>query len=60
MFGIGGAGILQFSSGGFHRWAQTGAEVPSDSFSGLFLFFLVPLLIGLALYLFSRDSRPAG
>ncbi len=58
MFGIGGAGILQFSSGGFQRWAQTRAESPSDSFSALFVFFLVPLLAGLALYLFARDSRP--
>jgi sugar phosphate permease len=58
MFGIGGAGILQFSSGPFQRWAQAHAETPSGSFSALFLFFLVPLFIGLALYLFSRDLRP--
>jgi len=59
MFGIGGAGILQFSSGGFERWVQAGGATPAASFSALFLFFLVPLLIGLALYLFSRDAPVA-
>jgi MFS family permease len=59
MFGIGGAGILQFSSGAVQRWAQEGSANPADSFSVLFLFFLIPLLAGLALYLFSKDTRPA-
>ncbi len=59
MFGIGGAGILQFSSGGFERWMQGSGGPPAASFSALFLFFLVPLAAGLALYLFSRDARSA-
>lgn len=60
MFGIGGTGILQFSSGGVHHWAQGRSEAPADSFAALFLFFLAPLVLGLVLYLFSRDARPAG
>ncbi|WP_413869786.1 MFS transporter [Albidovulum sp.] len=56
MFGIGGAGLLQFASGQVHRAAADGAATPGAPFSALFLFFLVPLLAGLALYLFSRDA----
>ncbi|KAB2883226.1 MAG: MFS transporter [Albidovulum sp.] len=56
MFGIGGAGILQFASGQVHRAAAEGAATPEAPFAALFLFFLVPLLAGLALYLFSRDA----
>ncbi|MCU9848336.1 MFS transporter [Defluviimonas sp. WL0024] len=56
MFGIGGAGILQFTSGRFHRAMEAGAASPEAPFAALFLFFLVPLLIGLVLYLFSRDA----
>lgn len=60
MFGIGGAGLLQFASGGFMRSVQADEVSAAASFSALFLFFLVPLANGLALYLFSRDARPAG
>ncbi len=56
MFGIGGAGILQFASGQAYRAASQGAVTPGAPFTALFLFFLVPLLVGLALYLFSRDA----
>jgi predicted MFS family arabinose efflux permease len=56
MFGIGGAGILQFASGPLHRAAADGAATPAAPFTALFVFFLVPLLAGLALYLFSRDA----
>ena len=56
MFGIGGAGILQFASGRFHRIMSDGTATPEAPFAALFLFFLVPLLVGLGLYLFSRDS----
>lgn len=59
MFGIGGAGILQFLSGGFERGVQAGGAAPEAAFSALFLFFLLPLAAGLALYLFSRDGRQA-
>ncbi len=56
MFGIGGAGLLQFASGQVHRAATDGAATAGAPFAALFLFFLVPLLAGLALYLFSRDA----
>ncbi|MCB2109391.1 MAG: MFS transporter [Defluviimonas sp.] len=60
MFGIGGAGLLQFTSGAFERRAQAVASSAAEGFSALFLFFLVPLAIGLGLYLFSRDAPRAG
>lgn len=56
MFSIGGAGVLQFASGRVHRAASDGALTPEAPFAALFLFFLVPLIGGLALYLFSRDA----
>lgn len=56
MFGIGGAGVLQFMSGRVQRAASDGAVSPEAPFAALFVFFLVPLLAGLALYLFSRDA----
>lgn len=54
MFAIGGAGILQFLSGRVHATAAAGS--PANGFSAIFLFFLIPLVAGLALYLFSRDA----
>ncbi|MFN6952216.1 MAG: MFS transporter [Albidovulum sp.] len=56
MFSIGGAGVLQFASGRVHRAVSDGALTPEAPFAALFLFFLLPLLGGLALYLFSRDA----
>ena len=56
MFGIGGAGILQFGSRSVYRWAG-GADAPAHTYAVLYTFFLVPVLIGLALYLFSRNIR---
>ncbi|MEZ5888113.1 MAG: MFS transporter [Paracoccaceae bacterium] len=55
MFSIGGAGIMQFASRPLYRAMEGGAA--EATFRGLFLFFLVPLLAGLAIYLFSRDER---
>lgn len=55
LLGIGGAGLMQFASGRVYAAAGNGA--PEDAFATLFLFFLLPLLAGLGLYLFSRDSR---
>lgn len=57
MFGIGGAGILQVLSGRVFRAEVAGGAVPEAAFGTLFLFFLIPLGLGTALYLFSRDSR---
>ncbi|MCV2872372.1 MFS transporter [Defluviimonas sp. WL0050] len=52
MFGIGGAGILQFASRPVY---ENASGTPEEVFRLLFLFFLVPLAIGLVLYLFSHD-----
>lgn len=57
MFGIGGVGLMQFASGRVYAAAADGATTPADPFGILFLFFLAPLLVGLVLYLFSRDSH---
>lgn len=55
MFSIGGAGLMQFASRPVY---QTLAGGPAGAtFGTLFLFFLVPLLAGLVIYLFSRDNR---
>ena len=56
MFGIGGAGVLQFASGPYFRALGPGAA-PAQLYAALFGFFLLPLVAGLVLYLFSRDSR---
>lgn len=59
MFAIGGAGLMQFASG--RVFAAAGGRAEGADMAGaygvLFLYFLVPLVIGLVLYLFSRDSR---
>lgn len=52
MFGIGGAGILQFASRPVY---ESASGTPEEVFRLLFLFFLVPLVIGIVLYLFSHD-----
>ncbi|UWQ29024.1 MFS transporter [Leisingera sp. M527] len=54
LFGIGGAGIMQFATGRIHV-EMAGAD-PSLPYTGIFAFFLVCLALGCAIYLFSRDS----
>ncbi len=54
MFGIGGAGLLQFASRPVYEAAGSGG-MPEETFRWLFLFFLVPLVAGIAVYLFSKD-----
>ncbi len=54
MFGIGGTGILQFASGRVFRQAET--AVAADAYSVLMVFFLVPLVLGLAIYLLARET----
>jgi len=54
MFGIGGAGIMQFASGPVYA-ASGGAVAGEAAFDAVFLFFLVPLVLGLVLYLLSQD-----
>lgn len=56
MFSIGGAGLMQFASRPVYR-ALADTTPPAETFRWLFLFFLAPLLIGLVIYLFSRDKR---
>ncbi|MCP1199415.1 MFS transporter [Notoacmeibacter sp. MSK16QG-6] len=52
-FSIGGAGLLQWLSGGI------AATVPSDSrYEAVFVFYAIVLASGLFLYLFARDARP--
>ncbi|GAB4385519.1 MFS transporter [Albidovulum sp.] len=60
MFGIGGAGCLQFASGAVHRHLGLGADPVAAPYAALFAFFLAPLLIGLALYVLSTDTPARG
>lgn len=50
LFGIGGAGLMQFASGQVHA-ASTAAPYPA-----IFVFFGIALSIGLVIYLFARDN----
>jgi predicted MFS family arabinose efflux permease len=52
MFGIGGAGLLQFASRPIHG----GIEDPAGAYRALFLFFAAVVGLGLLAYLFSRDT----
>lgn len=53
MFSIGGVAAFQFASRPVFEGALA-RGTPAEAFSTLFLFFLVPLVAGLALYVFSR------
>lgn len=55
MFGIGGAGLVQFGSGRLHG-AVAEAAGPAVAYATLFAVFGGALLLGVAIYLFSRDS----
>ncbi len=54
LFGIGGVGLFQFSSGWVFESAQMTGD-PLAAYRALFLFFAVPVLLGSLAYLFSRD-----
>lgn len=57
-FVIGGAGLMQFATGA----VVTRAAVPDDpaaAYDALFLFIALLLAAALAIYLFSRDAKPA-
>ena len=58
MFSIGGVGIMQFASRPVYE-AAAAQGTPTQAFSALFLFFLVPLLLGLGIYLFARERGEA-
>lgn len=55
LFGIGGAGLMQFVSGRLHDAAADPA-VPTAPYTALFALFGVTLLAGVLIYLFSRDN----
>ncbi len=55
LFGMGGIGVMQAMSGRLHSASVDPTELPT-SYQVIFLFFGFSLLIGVAIYLFSRDS----
>ncbi|WBU53426.1 MFS transporter [Paracoccus sp. SCSIO 75233] len=55
MFSIGGTGVLQFASRPVYRLASENAT-PAEAYSILFLFFTIPLAIGLALYFLTPEA----
>lgn len=58
LFGIGGVGVMQFVSGRLHGGvvARAGTEA---AYAALFAFFGLLLLVGVVIYLFSRDAPRA-
>ncbi|MDP3860285.1 MAG: MFS transporter [Phaeovulum sp.] len=58
LFSIGGVGVLQFASRPVYE-AAAARGTETQAFSALFLFFLVPLVGGLLIYLFARDKGEA-
>ncbi|MGB7269589.1 MAG: MFS transporter [Albidovulum sp.] len=56
LFSIGGAGLMQFGSRPVYQALSTSGDA-AHTFSLMFAFFLLPLLMGLAVYLFSHDNR---
>jgi predicted MFS family arabinose efflux permease len=55
LFGIGGAGLIQFASGPLFRSFRASAGSPEQAYQTLFLTFAVFVLVGCAIYLFSKD-----
>ncbi|WP_134725071.1 MFS transporter [Paracoccus luteus] len=55
MFSIGGVGVMQFASRPVHATAQA-LNPPAQAYGFLFLFFLVPMAVGLGLYLRTPES----
>ena len=53
LFGIGGAGIMQFSTGPIYRGALT--DVASDAYVAIFAVFTIMTAAGLVAYLFAQD-----
>lgn len=56
MFSIGGVGIMQFASRPIYEAAST-AYPPPQAFAMLWLFFLIPLAIGFALYFLTPEAE---
>ncbi len=55
MFSIGGTGMLQFGSRPVYQWASAHGT-PAEAYSTLFLFFTLPLALGLALYFLTPEA----
>lgn len=55
LFGIGGAGVMQFATGPIH--AANVTDTPSDAYVFLFGIFGIMVTLGLLAYLWSTDSR---
>jgi hypothetical protein len=55
LFGIGGAGLMQFATGPIH--AANVTDTPSDAYVFLFGIFGIMVTLGLLAYLWSTDSR---
>jgi nitrate/nitrite transporter NarK len=55
LFGIGGAGLLQFASGRMHDTVSVGGD-PAATYAALFWLFAIALVLGVAVYAFSRDN----
>ncbi|WP_410217190.1 MFS transporter [Paracoccus sp. (in: a-proteobacteria)] len=56
MFSIGGVGIMQFASRPVYGAAEA-AYPPAQAFAMLWLFFLVPLVVGFLLYFLTPEAR---
>lgn len=59
LFSIGGVGILQMASGRVYRAALADGAAPTEAYVAVFTLLVASLAVGLAFYLFSRDS-PSG
>lgn len=58
MASVGGVGVMQFASRPIFAWASARHE-PAGAFAVLFLFFLLPLAAGTALYLLTPEGPDA-
>ena len=56
LFSIGGVGVLQVASGRVYRTAVANGAAPTEAYVAVFTLFVAALALGLAFYLFSRDS----
>jgi predicted MFS family arabinose efflux permease len=54
LFGMGGAGVMQFASGPVYANLAQGSS-PAEAFGPLFTLFALVILIGMAAYTFARD-----
>lgn len=56
MISIAGVGVMQFLSRPVYL-AVSDSHTPAQAYGYIFLFFLIPLLIGLGFYIFSAEDR---